>query len=102
MPYGLNSKPAPMGSDLYIKDSSTMTSVVIKRLFYNILRQAEALKEKHDISSKKDHLKKFKKQIQVVASLIDTWWIWVNEYLQCSDLDENLKFWVKQYLLPLL
>jgi len=85
-----------------IKDSSTVTSVAIETLLYNILLQAEELKEEHDIPNKKDHLKKFKKQIQGMASLIDTWWIWVNEYLQNPDLDENLKFWVKQYLLPLL
>lgn len=85
-----------------IKDSSKMTSAMIEVLLYEIEQEAQDLKEKHGISNKKDHLEKFKKQIEGMASLIDTWWLWVNEYLHDAAIDEDLKVWIKQYLLPFL
>ena len=85
-----------------IKDSAKMTSAMVAVLLYEIEQKAQNLKEKHNISNKKDHLKKFKKQIEEMASLIDTWWLWVDEYLLDEATDENLNVWIKQYLLPFL
>lgn len=85
-----------------IKDSSKVTSVMIRVQLYSILQEAETLKEEQGIKSKKDHLKKFKKQIEGMASLIDTWWLWVNEYFQVDDISEECKNWVQYYLLPFL
>jgi hypothetical protein len=85
-----------------IKDSSPVTSAMIETLLLIIVEEGENLRDDFDISSKTDHLKKFKKQVRGMASLIDTWWIWVNEYFQESDYDEELKSWIIQYLLPFL
>ncbi len=85
-----------------IRDSSKVTSIMIQARLYSILQEAETLKEEQDIKSKKDHLKKFKKQIEEMASLIDTWWSWVNEYFQGGDINEECKNWVQHYLLPFL
>jgi hypothetical protein len=85
-----------------IKDSSQVTSIMIQAKLYSILEEAESLKKEQDIKSKKDHLKKFKKQIEGMASLIDTWWLWVNEYFQSDDINEECKNWVQHYLLPFL
>ena len=49
------------------------------------------LKEEQGIKSKKDHLKKFKKQIEKMASLIDTWWLWVHEYFEGEEIDEECR-----------
>lgn len=85
-----------------IANSSKMTSAMIALLIYQLLREAEELKETHDISSKKNHLKKFGNQIDEMASLIDTWWLWVGEYLQENAINDDCKSWLTQYLLPLL
>lgn len=85
-----------------IKDSSKMTSAIVKVLLYAILNEAEELKEKHGISSKKNHLKKFKNQIDELASIIDTWWLWVDECLQDATIHDDYKLWLREYLLPLL
>ena len=85
-----------------IKNSSPVTSAMIEGLLLIITQKGEELKEEFNISSKKDHLKKFGKQVSGMASLIDTWWIWINEYFQDADVDEELKNWTVQYLLPFL
>ena len=85
-----------------IENSSIMTSAKIEILLYNIQQQAENLKKDRNVLSKKDHLAKFKKQIKGMASLIDTWWIWVDECLQDADIDQDFKLWVRQSLLPFL
>jgi len=46
---------------------------MIEALLFIIVQEGEELKEEFNISSKKDHLKKFKKQVKGMASLIDTW-----------------------------
>lgn len=85
-----------------IKDSSKVTSISVQDSLHSILQEAETLKKEQDIKSKKDHIKKFERQIEGMASLIDTWWLWVNEYFQGDDTNEECKNWVKHYLLPFL
>lgn len=85
-----------------INDLSKANTANIQALLFSILEEAETLKENNNISSKKDHLKKFRNQIEGMASLIDTWWLWVDEYLQSDQIDEDCKAWIKQYLLPYL
>ncbi len=85
-----------------IKDSSKMTSAIVLIRLCNLLKDAEELRDEHNITSKKDHLKKFKNQINEMASLIDAWWLWVDEGLQDQDdaRDEGFILWLKEYLLP--
>jgi len=83
-------------------DSSIVTSTMVLVKLNSIVEEAETLKEEQDIKSKKDHLKKFNKQIEEMASLIDTWWLWVNEYFEGEEIDEECKNWLQTYLLPLL
>lgn len=85
-----------------IENSSPVTSAMIEALLFIILQEGKELQEEFNISSKKDHLKKFGKQIKDMASLIDTWWIWINESFQDADYDEELKNWIVRYLLPFL
>lgn len=85
-----------------IKDSSKINSIMVEIILNNILKEAESLKEAHNISNKKDHLEKFKKQINELASLIDIWWSWVDERLQDDSINEDFKLWLKEYLLPLI
>ena len=84
-----------------IHDSSSVNSDRIEIQLNMLLNEAKTLAEEHNISNKTDHLKKFEKQIHEMASLIDTWWIWVNESLN-DEIDESLKSWLTQYLLPWL
>jgi len=85
-----------------INESSKVSSAMVQLKLNSILQEAETLKEEQGIKSKKDHLKKFKKQIEEMASLIDTWWFWVNEYFEGDEIDEECKIWLQNYLLPLL
>lgn len=85
-----------------IKDSSKMNTALVSALLLRILKDAEKLRDEFDISNKKDHLKKFESQIKDMASLIDTWWFWVDEFLQDQDeaMDEEFRSWLKECLLP--
>ncbi|MCP4161657.1 MAG: hypothetical protein GY760_16410 [Deltaproteobacteria bacterium] len=85
-----------------IESLSPVTSAMVRIILYTILKDAEALKEEFNISSKKNHLKKFKNQIEELASLIDIWWLWVDKRLQSDDISNDLRTWIKKYLLPLL
>ena len=85
-----------------VKDSSKRTSALVKVLLNKILKEAENLKEEHNLSSKKDHMEKFKNQINEMASLIDIWWIWVDECLKDNPISEDFKVWLKEYLLPMM
>lgn len=82
--------------------SSVMNSAQIESELNLLLVKAEALKAEHDISSKTDHLKKFKDQIHEMADLVDTWWLLVNESLIHDELNGDFAFWLTQYLLPTL
>jgi len=85
-----------------IENLSPVTSAIIEALLLAIIQEGYDLKEKLNISSKKDHLKKFKNQISEMSSLVDTWWVWVDEYLLELECDESLKDWIIRYLLPYL
>ncbi|MCP3924550.1 MAG: hypothetical protein GY714_18405 [Desulfobacterales bacterium] len=85
-----------------IENLSPVTSAMVGIVLYTILKDAEALKEEFNISSKKNHLKTFKNQIEELASLIDVWWLWVDERLKNDDISDDLRTWIKEYLLPLL
>ncbi len=85
-----------------IEDSSKMVSAVVLIRLYKLLKDAEELRDEHNITSKKDHLKKFKNQVKDMASLIDAWWLWVDECLQDQEHPrcEDSISWLKEYLLP--
>ncbi len=87
-----------------IKESSKMNSAEVQVLLRAILKDAEKLRDKYNISNKKDHLKKFKNQIDDMASLINTWWLWIDESLHDQDeaMSENFKSWLTECLLPKL
>ena len=85
-----------------IVDSSPVNSAMIEISLNLLFKETQELKREHEISSKIDYLNKFQKQIREMASLMDTWWLRVDESLNDDQLNRDLKNWLIQYLLPTL
>jgi hypothetical protein len=54
------------------------------------------------ITDNKNALGKMEKQIAPIAALTDSWWDWVDTYLNSTEMSDELKKAVKQYLLPVV
>jgi len=83
-----------------IATSARQTSAQIQILLVEIVRLIELILQECDIDDKKKRLKKFCKQIDGISSLTDSWWVWVEESLNCYQIDEGLKKWLTEILLP--
>jgi len=85
-----------------IANSERQTSAQIQILLAEIVRIIELILMECDINDKKKRLKKFSKQAEGIALLIDTWWVWAEESLNSFHIDNDLKKWLLEVLLPFI
>ena len=64
------------------------------------LSDIRQIKERHNISDKKNRLDRVERQIPDAAKQIDLWWTWVNTSLDCESLASQEKEWLISCLLP--
>ncbi len=83
-----------------IATSARQSSAQIQILLTVIVRLIEQILRECGIDDKKKRVKKFSKQIEGIAALSDTWWVWVEESLNCYQIDDDLRKWLKEILLP--
>jgi len=76
------------------------TSAQIQILLTEIVRLIEQILRECGIDDKKKRVKKFSKQIEGIAALTDSWWVWVEESLNAFRIDDELKKWLTEVLLP--
>jgi hypothetical protein len=77
-----------------------INSAHIARELHNVAEALEELREDADIPDSQKRLTKFANQIDDLAVVIDTWWQWVEEYLEPYDLGEEETLWLRECLLP--
>ena len=58
------------------------------------------LRATYCINDKNDRLKKFGRQIEDIAWLINYWWLLVDESLAQYEIDEKCKTWLLEIFLP--
>ncbi len=83
-----------------IAASARQTSAQIQNLLTGIVRLIEQILRECDIDDKKKRLQKFSKQIKGIASLTDSWWVWVEESLNSYQINDDLRKWLTEILLP--
>ena len=85
-----------------IATSERQTSAQIQILLKVIVRLIEEILRECDIDDKKKRLNKFNKQIEGIAALADSWWLWAEESLNSFQIDNDLKKWLIEVLLPFI
>jgi hypothetical protein len=77
-----------------------VSSAHIVRELHDVADALEALRDEYELTDSQKRLTKFATQIDDLAAVIDTWWLWVEEYLEPYDLDDDYTFWLRECLLP--
>lgn len=83
-----------------INSSDKQTSATVLNLLINMVEQIKVLQKELGINDDKKRITKFNNQIEGIASLIDTWWLWCEESVNNDKIDNELKNWLLMYLLP--
>jgi hypothetical protein len=79
-----------------------VTSAHVARELHTVADALEELREAYAITDTQKRLTKFTKQSDDLAIVIDTWWQWVDDYLEPYDLGEEYTLWLRECLLPTL
>ena len=83
-----------------IATSAKQSSAMIQIILTEIVKTIELILEECGIDDDKKRIKKFSNQIEGIASLADAWWLWVEESLNCYQIDDSLRRWLTRILLP--
>ena len=83
-----------------IATSERQSSAQIQIFLTEIVRLIEEILRECDIDDKKRCLNKFSKQTEGIATLTDSWQVWVEESLNSNLIDDNLRRWLTEILLP--
>ena len=83
-----------------IDNSNPQSSMCVKLLLNQLVEEIIQLQKEQEINDPKNRIEKFRKQIEGIASLIDAWWLWVEESLDSIKLTEEVPQWLLACLLP--
>ena len=83
-----------------INNSRAQSSALVHLLLNQLMERIQQLLIDQEITDSKNRIKKFGKQIEAIASLIDAWWLWARESLDEGKLTEQEMQWVLTCLLP--
>jgi hypothetical protein len=85
-----------------VNNAQNQTSAQVQAQLAQLVFLVIKLRGEYEIDDKNKRVDKFRKQIEAIASLIDAWWLWVEETLKVAEIDDELKQWLMFYLLPTL
>jgi len=77
-----------------------IASARIVRELHDVADALEGLRDDYELTDSQQRLTKFANQIDDLAAVIDTWWLWVEEYLEPYDLGNDDTLWLRECLLP--
>lgn len=76
------------------------SSDLVEEGLHEVVDALTSLTETYDITDSRKRLTKFAKQIDALAAVVDVWWLWVEEYLEPYELDDDFSLWLRECLLP--
>ena len=76
------------------------TSEHVQHRLSEVVEALKRLIDEYDMTDRQKHLTKFANQIETLASVVDAWWVEIEEYLEPYDLDEEYSLWLRTCLLP--
>jgi hypothetical protein len=85
-----------------VEDSASQTSEQVEKRLEEQTQRFEEIAQEQNIQDKKDAAGKFRRQIEDVASTVDTWWLWTKESLSEYEIDEAVREWLLYVLLPVI
>jgi len=83
-----------------LKTNSVKNSTDLKKALSENLANLSFLRATYCINDKNDRLKKFGRQIEDIAWLINYWWLLADESLAQYEIDEECKTWLLEIFLP--
>jgi hypothetical protein len=83
-----------------LADSRRQSAARVQTVLQQTLTQINTLRSRHTGRDNASALAKFTRQIPALASLIDTWWLWVEQSITPSELDTDTQHWLVARLLP--
>ena len=72
----------------------------VQKGLYEVFEALTSLTKTYEITDSQKRLTKFANQIDALASVVDAWWLWVEEDLKPYDLDADDTLWLRECLLP--
>jgi hypothetical protein len=85
-----------------VEDSTLQTSEQVEKRLEEQAQRFEEIAQGQNIQDKKDAAGKFRRQIEDLASIVDTWWLWTKESLSEYEVDEAVREWLLYVLLPVI
>jgi len=84
-----------------VEDSQPQSSEQVEERLEGQAQCFEHIALEHSVKDNKGALGKFSRQIEDVASIVDTWWLWTKKSLAC-DIEAGLRTWLLYVLLPVI
>lgn len=78
------------------------TSECVEKALEEQASKFEEIAQTHSIPDNKGALKKFRRQIKDIASIVDAWWLWAIESLVGYTLGKEQQDWLLYTLLPVV
>jgi hypothetical protein len=83
-----------------LSDSSRQPAARVEAKLHHALDELNTLHVHHTARDNTQAVAKFTRQIPDLAALVETWWLWVEQSLLSEALDEPLRGWLLERLLP--
>jgi len=85
-----------------VADSTAQTSEQVEKRLEEQAQRFEKTAQEQNVQDQKDAVGKFRRQIEDIASMVDTWWLWTKESLSEYEIDEAVRDWLLYVLLPVI
>ena len=96
--YGISSCLHPFDINYH----TIQTTEIVELKLENIQATLQNIYTTHKLQDPRNGIRKLKNQIQSLSAIVDLWWSWVDQCLAHQDYEVNIRFWVKEYLLPVI
>ena len=83
-----------------VADSRPQTSAQVETALHQGVATLSALRARYPGRDQTRPVTKYSRQIAGVASLVDAWWLWVEQRLTLLALDADTQGWLRECLLP--
>jgi hypothetical protein len=83
-----------------LSDSSRQQAAQVEAALHHALAELNSLHARHTARDNSKAVAKFTRQIPDLATLVDAWWLWVEQSLPPGSVGTELRVWLLERLLP--
>lgn len=83
-----------------LNDSARQSAAQVEAALHQAVATLNTVRAAHTARDNTQPVAKFTRQIPGLASLIDAWWLWVEQSLAADAMEAELRSWLLERLLP--